>query len=229
MAIFLDLAKAFDTVSHEKLLNKLNKYGCRGVCGDLLRDYLANRRQRVSINSELSDEKTVKYGIPQGTVIGPILFQIYINDMLKLKIPGQVISYADDTVLLFSGADWDEVKLKAEMGLHIIHKWLNINLLTLNKTKTKFMTFSLNTAGSSNITKLKLHECQNLDDCNNCNYSIEHTKALKYLGLYIDQFLKWDVHIGTLSDKLRRLIFKFYQLRQFMETLLIIYKALLKV
>ena len=178
LAIFLDLAKAFDTVSHAKLIQKLNSYGIRGICGDLLRDYLSNRKQVVSINSVLSEEASITFGIPQGTVIGPILFLLYINDMLKLNIPGQIISYADDTALVFSDSTWEGVKKKAEVGLHEVAKWLKQNKLTLNKSKSKFLTFSLRNLGDSKIKKLKLHQCINANICNNCHSYINDNDTL---------------------------------------------------
>lgn len=230
LAVFLDLAKAFDTVSHEKLINKLDNYGIRGVCSELIRDYLNDRRQVVSIKSDNSEEKIITYGVPQGTVLGPILFQIYINDMLQLDIPGKIISYADDTVLVFNDISWEEVKLKAEIGLWQIKNWLNNNLLTLNETKTKFITFSLNSSGKSNLNNIICHNCKEPTRCGNCQDFIENAENIKYLGIHLDQFLKWDTHIDILTGKLRRLLHKFYQLKQILkiQQLINVYKALVE-
>ena len=120
-------------MSHTKLIDKLNNYGIRGICSDLIRNYLTNRKQVVRIDSVHSEERLVEYGVPQGTVLGPILFQLYINDMLNLDISGKIVAYADDTVLVFSDSNWESVKIKAERGLSNITQWLNTNLLTLNK------------------------------------------------------------------------------------------------
>lgn len=201
-----------------------------GICGDLFGDYLSNRLQVVSINSKYSGEIVIKFGIPQGTVLGPILFQLYINDLLKLDIPGQIVSYADDTALIFSDTSWEGVKNKAEMGLYKVTKWLNQNKLTLNKTKTKFITFSLNVLGKSDIQKLQLHQCKDLKNCNSCRSHIETTNSIKYLGIVIDKFLNWEKHTQLLINKMRRLIYKFYQLRQCMGTKLLVnvYKALIE-
>lgn len=230
LAIFLDLAKAFDTVSHKRLLEKLENYGLRGICGDIISDYLTCRTQRVKINSEYSDERTITYGIPQGTVLGPLLFQIYINDMLNLRTSGQIIAYADDTVLIFSDDTWDGVKTKAEMGLNKIKHWLDANLLTLNNSKTKFLTFSLTAAGQSNIKKIKFHNCINPIDCFTCSDTIEGTASIKYLGLHIDQFMKWDTHASVIVGKIRKLFYKFYQLRELVnkKILVNIYKSLVE-
>lgn len=228
LAIFLDLAKAFDTVSHNKLLDKLNNYGIRGICNDLIRDYLTNRKQVVSIDSVYSEERQIEYGVPQGTVLGPILFQLYINDMLNLEISGEIISYADDTVLIFSGSTWQNVKIKAERGLFKIKQWLNNNLLTLNKSKTKFIAFSLNVVGQTNIN-IKYHNCNNPSTCD-CSNVIDRADQIKYLGIYIDQFLKWNYHIEKLNGKLRKLLYKFYQLRNILniKTLVTVYKTLIE-
>lgn len=214
LAVFLDLAKAFDTVNHDLLLRKLGAYGIRGLGNDLIRSYLAQRFQQVRINSKLSEELEVGCGIPQGTVLGPILFQIYINTIFTLNVPGEIVSYADDTELIVADVTWDEARNRAETALQQISYWLRSNLLTLNTDKTKFLTFSLNITNSSYFNSLKVHNCNNTNTCGQCSNTISKVNDIKYLGIKIDQFLKWDAHVEMITNKLRKLIYKFYQLRQ---------------
>ena len=185
----------------------------RGVGGSLIRDYLSNRYQRVKIGTQLSNKLTVKFGIPQGTVLGPLLFQVYINTIFQVEVPGKVVSYADDTVLLFTGTTWEETKNKAEIGMQKINQFLNSNLLTLNTEKTKFITFSLNNSNCSNLKFLKLHKCNSIENCLTCTDRVNFVKEIKYLGIKLDMFLKWDVHINMTINKLRRLLYFFSQLR----------------
>lgn len=149
--------------------------------------------------------------------------------MLHLPISGKIIAYADDTVLFFADATWEGVKIKAENGLHLVTNWLKHNLLTLNIEKTKFISFSLTTAGKSTLTKIKHHECGNIAFCS-CKEYIESSEQIKYLGLHIDQFLKWNVHVDIVTGKLRKLLYKFYQLRQILKKpiLINVYKSLIE-
>jgi hypothetical protein len=108
VALFLDLAKAFDTVNHVKLLDKLNSYGIRGNALNLITSYITNRKQIVKIDNKFSTVKNLKWGVPQGTVLGPLFFIIYINDLLHLKLNGSIISYADDTAIYVEAETWEE-------------------------------------------------------------------------------------------------------------------------
>ena len=159
IAVFLDLAKAFDTVSHPLLLKKLESIGIRGVALDWFTTYLTNRKQRVKIDHHLGDKAVVEFGIPQGTVLGPILYLIYANDLCNINIQGQIISFADDTALLFQANTWEGVVRLAEGELGRIKKWLNDNLLTLNFSKTKFLAFSLAATNQIQQQTIALHDC----------------------------------------------------------------------
>lgn len=216
LAIFIDLAKAFDTVSHDLLLEKLHSYGVRGVANDFFCAYLTGRQQRVKVNNELSDSRVVTCGVPQGTVLGPILFSVYMNELLNLKVKAKIISYADDTVLLCEGDNWEEVRVTSTVVFATIQQWLDQNLLTLNLSKTKFMCYSIYDLHLPDFQEMHIHSYQCLlDNKVNCQCinSILATNSIKYLGIIMDKNLKWCEHIDQLNKKLRKLISYFYKLR----------------
>lgn len=212
LAIFLDLAKAFDTVSHKILLRKLHNLGIRGVALEWFRSYLLSRKQVSKVNGVVSEEQTITFGVPQGTVLGPILFLIYMNDLCNLDIDGSIVSFADDTVLYFSAETWCDTHAKAAKGITQVHDWLTNNLLTLNTDKTKYMTFSPTTYGQPDDLNLTIHQCrQNRQACS-CN-PLKKAEHYKYLGVTIDNRLKWTIHIQNLTSRLRKLIYIFLSLR----------------
>lgn len=135
IAVFLDLAKAFDTVSHKLLLQKLQRVGIRGKAYELIKNYLYNRKQHVKIENSLSKTVTIKHGVPQGTVLGPLLFLLYINDLLYNEFHCKLLSYADDTIALFTDLHWDNLKHKTAAGLSKIKAWMDSNLLSVNFKK----------------------------------------------------------------------------------------------
>ena len=142
-----------------------------------------------------------------------------MNSLLKLNVEGSMISYADDTVIIFNGENWEETKHKAIRELLIVKNWLETYKLTLNLTKTHYIAFSLTSVNRPNYLSI-------LIDGNEIK-EVPHTK---YLGVMIDSFLKWHPHIDYLSNKIRKLIHKFYLIREFLNrsTLITIYKALVE-
>jgi Reverse transcriptase (RNA-dependent DNA polymerase) len=219
IAIFLDLAKAFDTVPHNHLLEILESYGIRGPVLNLFDNYLTNREQILKYNDNLSDVQKVIIGVPQGTVLGPILFLIYINSLLETYIDGVSISYADDTVLIFEDLDWNLTKTKAINGLTIVKNWLDIHKLTLNESKTKYIAFSITDSNRPQFDTMTVH-----------NLTIQETKTIKYLGITLDCHIKWTGHATYLAKKINRLIPKFYILRNILskKVMLAVYKALVE-
>ena len=145
--IYLDLSKAFDTINHPILINKLNFYGINGKALDVFKSYLRNRAQFVEFDNFKSDTLDISTGVPQGSVLGPLLFLIYVNDISIASNIFDFISYADDTTLssqihCFGDAkDNDNISNNISSELNKISEWLKINKLSLNIKKTKFMVF----------------------------------------------------------------------------------------
>lgn len=205
LGVFVDLAKAFDTVNHGLLLDKLEHLGVRGIAYNLFKSYLQNRTQRVQVNGVLSNIETVTCGVPQGTVLGPIMFIIYINDLLNINSSGTLISFADDTVIVYTADCWSEVINTTKTDLKVILDHFKINELTVNTKKTNILPF----------TSYEKY----LPDCDNIaleNIKIEFVSSIKYLGIYLDSFLRWDIHVQSVTNKLRGMIFKFYNFRNFL-------------
>lgn len=217
IGVFLDLAKAFDTISHDILYEKLKNKGINGPPLEWFISYTKNRKQIVELNKCSSNPEEIKYGVPQGSVLGPLLFLIYINELTDIKMASidyKVISYADDTVILFKALSWDMAFKNAETGMLKIKNWLDRNLLTLNISKTKYLTFSKTMTGQpKTFPSLYLHPYITSKSSNHNCEKIEHTDNIKYLGLTVDHKLNWELHINLLIKKIRKLTFIFKTIR----------------
>lgn len=224
LAVFLDLAKAFDTVSHELLLDSLNNIGIRGNTLNLIKNYLCGRKQCVQVNSVKSKFEGIEYGVPQGTVLGPLLFIIYLNNLFLIKTEAHIVSFADDTVLLYHSNNWDNLKEIVEQDLKCIKDWFDNRLLTINFQKTFFLPF---TSYKSSLPKyesinLKINDAEIIE--------IKSKASIKYLGIYIDSFLKWDVHTQYIIKKLRSLLYLIKNLKEILklEELYVLYQTLIE-
>ena len=193
VGIFLDLSKAFDTVNHTILLKKLYFYGIRGKCHAWIKDYLSNRKQMVKYYNIRSTEKIITCGVPQGSILGPLLFLIYINDLNNSTSNLSTILFADDTNLFCSGKDLEELEVLINEELAHVQEWLTLNKLTLNVKKSNFIIFR------SHKRKLKHHLSLKLN--NELLQCVEHTK---FLGIIIDQHLTWKNHINYVTKKITR-------------------------
>ena len=140
--VFLDLKKAFDTVGHEILLSKLNTYGIEGMENNWFKSYLNSRNQKCFVNGCLSQNRFLSCGIPQGTILGPLLFILYINDLPNCLSYTQPRMYADDTNLSFASDSIDVIEHNMNHDLANVKEWLIANKLTLNKSKSEFMLIS---------------------------------------------------------------------------------------
>lgn len=221
LCIFVDLAKAFDTVCHKRLLYKLEKYGIRGIVLKLIRNYLSDRIQYVKIDDVISEPKTIQYGVPQGTVLGPILFTLYINSLLGMNNHNcKILSFADDTAIFFKGNTWEQLKKSAEKGFTTIKKWFDYNLLTVNFNKTFYMPF---TSYSNNLPLFGPLII-------NSNLLIPESKSIKYLGIVFDRHLRWDQQINNVVTKIRGLLPKIKYLKPYLNInqLKILYYALVQ-
>jgi hypothetical protein len=192
--LFCDLAKAFDSVNHIVLLSKLEFYDINGSIGKLIKFYLNDRYQRTLINSNyslgVSDWQKVKQGMPQGSILGPLLFLLYIDLPYLINKISKPILYADDTSILCFNSDIVEHEKVLKTILDKINKWFVVNSLSLNFNKTNYMHFSSISNIKSNI---------------NVNYGdmqINNTCNIKFLGLIIDSSLSWKDHKNHLVTKL---------------------------
>ena len=189
--IFIDLQKAFDTVDHNILLQKLNHYGIRGVANNWFNSYLSHRTQFVSIHGFQSKTKNISIGVPQGSVLGPLLFLIYINDLNVAINYAIVHHFADDTNLLITGKSLKSIKKHTNIDL--LCNWLKANKISLNSSKTEAILFRHPNKNIDYDLKLKID-----------GKRIFFTNTVKYLGIYLDPHLHWKYHIHELSMKLSR-------------------------
>ena len=130
--IFLDLTKAFDTVNHQILLDKLHHYGVRGQTNDLFKSYLSNRKQYVKIGKSESSYQSINCGVPQGSVLGPLLFLIYVNDIANLSPLGNFRLFADDTNAFVEHENLEQLYENSKINLKYLYKWFKSNELTVN-------------------------------------------------------------------------------------------------
>ena len=216
--LFLDLKKAFDSVSHKILLNKLEYYGVRGVALKLFKSYLSNRKQLTMIDDCVSLLDLIEWGVPQGSVLGPLLFLIFINDIPHASDLGTWL-FADDTALLSSASSISLLNSKMNRQVEFVQDWLLANKLSVHYVdKSKYMLINKN----NNISvddefELKMG-----------NHLISRTKSYRYLGLLVDEKLSWDNHINEICWKLSQVAGIIFKARTLLskEALMLVYHAL---
>ena len=204
--LFLDLSKAFDTVNHEILLYKLDHYGIRGPALKLLKNYLTNRKQFVKIGQNKSELRLISCGVPQGSVLGPLLFILYINDLHKACSTGNTRIFADDTNIFFKCKDTNEITRIGSLLMMQLHQWFKSNKLTLNAEKSNFVVFRSKRKNLNDIPDQLQFE----------NQKISRNNSVKYLRVTLDEHLTWNEHILDLCNKLKRHFKTFYCIRRYL-------------
>lgn len=213
--VFLALKKAFDTVEHDILLLKLQSYGFNYTFLSLIKSYLHNRCQCVDYMHVKSELRQINIGVPQGSILGPLLFLLYINDLHKVCNMAKTLLYADDTALIFEADSAAELQTLLDAELPKISKWFQVNKLSLNADKTYFQLYN-NSRINSDITVFLN------------GTKIKHAERVKYLGMFVDENMKWKSHIEHISTIISRNIGIISRSRFFLrhKHLLLLYNAL---
>ena len=198
-SIFLDLSKAFDTLDHTILTQKLKHHGIKDCALKLLKNYLSNRKQYVELNNIKSEMSEIKTGVPQGSILGPLLFVIYVNDIYKASSILHAIIYADDTTLTanlkdFSAKTKKDLENKINSEINKINIWLKANRLSLNTLKSKFMLY-YKPPKRVPIPVLKVN-----------NTEITSVDTFNFLGLSINKNLNWKPHVEKTAGKISKVI-----------------------
>ena len=191
LSVFLDLCKAFDCVDHKILLKKLRSYGIRGVALSWIKSYLTDRSQQVQVNNKLSRNSKLNFGVPQGSILGPILFLLYVNNVDSSIENGQIVKYCDDANLCFKSKNVFNLEINTYVELNsCIQYFENINLQS-NADKTNYMVFETRHTVNEYRPAVFLDEVL-----------LDEVDSTKFLGIFLDKGLTWNTHVDYVCKRL---------------------------
>jgi len=200
VGMFLDLSKAFDSLDHSILLDKLAHYGIRGLPLNWFKSYLDNRKQYIHISKTDSEPMNISHGVPQGSILGPLLFIIYVNDLPTNCKNCTTLLFADDTNLLFVSKDLPTLIPVINSSLSNISKWFSSNKLSLNVNKTNYVIFhSVKQKIPIQYPNIQIN-----------GISITRVKTTKFLGVHMDETLSWKDHINKKANQVSELYILHY-------------------
>jgi len=204
LGLFIDLRKAFDTVDHDSLLKKMEKYGVRGVASFWFKSYLCNRYQCVRIGNSRSDFAPIAVGVPQGSVLGPLLFLLYINDLPSISHSACFSLFADDTTIAIRNNSYDKLISEANVLLDALYSWTRNNRLSLNTDKSNALLISNRNTDIQTPYLITIGESP-----------LWYVESVKFLGVHLDRKLNFGQHVRYISSKLSKTVGIFYRIREF--------------
>lgn len=215
LVLFIDFSKAFDTLNHVKLLEALNRLGIRGMLADWLQNYLSSRSFRVRIKDTCSDDTAVLFGVPQGSKLGPILFILFTNELLRVFKHSTPFAFADDTAIVVTHKCLDTATRIMQNEFDKAVEWCHDNGLVLNHAKTKMMHIR---GPRHKATRQRINFRSSICQSALPDQVIEVVECYKYLGVTIDSNFIWDRHINKLRSDLKKALFALYYLGSYSTT-----------